>query len=434
MNDTLFKENNKIYRQVENIEQIEKIINIFTQNNLFSEQIVETMIVDRNKKILEHKFLSPIIHSGEFTTSMALDLTKHSIDLSLKLIDLGIYSYDLVPHQYTYIDGKWILFDFDSFHLTPNYLKSGIRQIFKISFSSFELLKYIERKKLKDCFLNRISHHYLSQMIPLIDYFKWSINLEHCLLLNNLKFHKAAIIQLKKFFDNYAQNIERKTYKNVTTDNEKELYKLVDEILTNENINSTFSIGEKAAKWSINSKSNSSKFVYLDDYDICDGFYNYIHQNKYKNITTAVIYPFMKDNEIPKDFSYRAIYDYYAQERYNAQSVLILNSDELLSKQNFNIKTFCENIVEFSTYFYLHKFDKHTEKELANTFRNEMNKYYQNTNFVETNDNIILIAKNKKQPQKDFSNLKQYENSNRGPLSKEQNIEIIKLIKANKIK
>ena len=431
MKDAVFKKNGKIYRYVYDIRPIEQIINIFEKNNIFSTQIVETTIIDKTKNLLEHKFISPIIHSGEFTTSMALDTTKLSIDMTLNLMELGVYTFDLLPHQYTYTNGKWIMYDFDSFELRPIHLKAEFRSIFKVSFSSFELLKFLPRKELKHLFLNRINHSYLSKMLPFYSYLKWACNLECCLFLNNLKLHKLAVILLKKYYNNYAKNIERKSYNYIFSQDDKNIFELIDKILTKENIISTFSIGEKAAQWSINSKNNAIKFIYLDDYDRCDRFYNYISQNNYNNISTAVIYPFMQDNEIPKSLKYRGIYDYFAKERYCADSVVILNSDEFSNEKEFNIETFCKNIVEFSTHFYLHKFDRIKEKTLANKFKIELEKYYQNIQCLETMNYIILIAKNKKKEPSDYSKLKQYENFNRGPLSKEQNIEIIELLKQN---
>ena len=347
MKDAVFKKDGKIYRYVYDIKPIEKIIKIFEQNNIFSNQIVGTTIVDKTKNLLEHEYISPIIHSGEFTTSMALDVTKLSIDMTLNLMNLGVFTFDLLPHQYTYTNGKWLMYDFDSFELAPIHLKAEFRSIFKVSFSSFELLKLLSRKQLKHLFLNRINHSYLAKMLPFFSYLKWVINLECCLLLNNLKLHKLAVILMKKYFENYTKNIERKTYNYKLTQNDKTLYNQIDKILATENINSIFAIGEKSAQWSINSKNKTPKFVYIDDYDICDGFYNYISKNKYNNISTAVIYPFMQDEEIPQNTNYRGIYDYFAQERYNAQAVIILNSNQLLTDTS-DIKNFCQNIMEFS--------------------------------------------------------------------------------------
>lgn len=96
---------------------------------------------------------------------MALDVTKIAINTAIDLIDSGLYSYDLMPHNYTYHNGEWLLYDFGAIELISKRTKTQTRSMFKISFSSFELLNLVSRKNLKHYFLNRISHLDLLKMI-----------------------------------------------------------------------------------------------------------------------------------------------------------------------------------------------------------------------------------------------------------------------------
>ena len=422
--------NKKIYRKAENINDSLKIMSVLEKHNYFKNKVVETCISTEEENTLEHKYISPIIHSGEYTTSMAYDVTKCALDMAIELIDDKIFSFDLLPHNFTYHNGEWLLYDFGSFETHPKNVKTQLRGTFKITFSSFELLKKLDRKAIKHCFLNRINHFYLFKMISHKNWFLWCLTQYYCLLLYKLRLYKKSYLQLQKYFNKYEKAYKRETYNFTTTNQEKDLYKYIDEILNQNNIKTTFGLGEKSAQWASNSQNNSTKFIYLDNYDICDKYYNFIYKNNHKNISTAVIYPFMQDKEINENLTYRGIYDYFAKERYNAQAVVILNSDELYLSKDFQVDKFAEHIAEFSTYLYFHAFAKENEQDLAQKIKNEVEKYFNNVNLIEKNEKIILVATSKKYPPKDYSNLKQYINNNRGPEAKQQSLEIINIINA----
>lgn len=422
----------KVYRRVDNIENFKKLIAFFEAQSLLGNEIVDTKIIDVEKNLLEHPFINQIIHSGEFTTSMAYDIMKNAFNMAINLVDYKVYAFDLFPHQYTYLDGQWFLYDFDAFNIHPKNIKTQVRGTYKIVFSSFELLKKIARKDMKRCFLNRIRNSVFFQMVDFNDWLIWFFKQTYCLLLFNLGLYKQTYKQLKKYFEEYENKHSRKLYSFSATDEELEIYSQIDDILTSQNIKNAFLLGEKSAQWAIKSMSDTKKFVYLDDYDLCDKFYNYIYQNKYENISTAVLYPFMQDKEINLKYSYRGVYDYFAKERFNSEAVIILNTDEFYTNQEFNIEEFCNNIVEFSTKLYIHKFNKNTEFELAQKIQTEMHKYYYNVEVIENEKSLILIGKDKQLPLRDYSSLPKYLNGNRGAEAKQQSFELLEALKYNK--
>ena len=422
----------KVYRRVDNIENFKKLIAVFEAQNLLGNEIVETKIIDVEKNLLEHPFINPIIHSGEFTTSMAYDIMKCALNMAINLVDLGIFAFDLFPHQYTYIDGQWFLYDFDAFNIHPKNIKTQVRGTYKIVFSSFELLKILTRAEMKHCFLNRITNSTFYKMVDFKNWILWFLKQTYCMFLFNLGLYQQTYKQLKKYFKEYDDKHSRKLYSFSVTDEELGIYSQIDDILTSQNIKNTFLLGEKSAQWAIKSMSDIKKFVYLDDYDLCDEYYNFIYQNNYKEISTAVIYPFMQDKEINLKYSYRGVYDYFAKERFYADAVLILNSNELYMNREFDVKEFCNNIVEFSTKLYIHKFNKNTEFELAQKIQTEMHKYYYNVEFIETANSLILIGKDKQLPLRDYSSLPKYLNGNRGAEAKQQSCELLKILKNNK--
>lgn len=422
----------KVYRRVDNIENFKKLIAFFEAQSLLGNEIVDTKIIDVEKNLLEHPFINQIIHSGEFTTSMAYDIMKNAFNMAINLVDYKVYAFDLFPHQYTYLDGQWFLYDFDAFNIHPKNIKTQVRGTYKIVFSSFELLKKIARKDMKRCFLNRIRNSVFFQMVDFNDWLIWFFKQTYCLLLFNLGLYKQTYKQLKKYFEEYENKHSRKLYSFSATDEELEIYSQIDDILKSQNIKNTFLLGEKSAQWAIKSMSDTKKFVYLNDYDLCDEYYNFIYQNNYKEISTAVIYPFMQDKEINLKYSYRGVYDYFAKERFNSEAVIILNTDEFYTNQEFNIEEFCNNIVEFSTKLYIHKFNKNTEFELAQKIQTEMHKYYYNVEVIENEKSLILIGKDKQLPLRDYSSLPKYLNGNRGAEAKQQSFELLEALKYNK--
>lgn len=425
----IFKKDNKIYRKVKDIEEMEKLIDVFRVCEFFPDKIVDTKVFDRGENLLESDFIPVMIHSGEFTTSMAFDLVEQSIDMTLKLVSNGVYPFDLVPHNFTYSGANWIFYDFDSFSLTPKLLKAQIRSLFKVPFCSFELLRLIKRKDLQHYFLNRVSHSDIAKMLPFKNFMLWSINLAFCLFLHKFGLNKLAIKCLQNQFKKYKKLIYSGATSFSILEKDNITSNIVDKVLAENNVKSVFAITEKSAQWSVLSTSSARKFVYLDDYNVCDDFYKYINKNSCKTISTAVIYPFMQEREISKNTAYRGIYDYFAKERFNSDAVVVMDTKELYPNNDFDIESFCKNIVEFSTNIYLQCFDNVDEKKLADEICVEMKKYYNEVGFVETDEKLVLFAKGKKVPLPDFSKFPPYNNSNRAAEAKLQSKAIIDLIK-----
>lgn len=415
----------KVLREVENIANSEKIISILSNKNYFDSKIVPTKVHSQRKNFLEHAKISPIIHSGEYTTSMALDVTKVAINTAIDLIDSGLYSYDLMPHNYTYHNGEWLLYDFGAIELISKRTKTQTRSMFKISFSSFELLNLVSRKNLKHYFLNRISHLDLLKMINVKNWIIWSINLTLNLILCKLKLHKQSYIRLLKILNTYEKQFKREYYDYTPSENDKILHEKINNIISQHNIRSIFGLGEKTAQWALESKSDIKKFVYLDDYETCDKFYNYIYKNNRVEISTSVIYPFMQDDSIDENHKYRGIYDYFAQERYCADATLILDIDEITNNTIFDLNEFCSNITEFAQELLVIKLSP----EKVSKFETELKKYFNKITKVECGEYFILVAENKLKKSKDYSKLPKYENENRGKDAKSHSKEIIKIIK-----
>ena len=375
-------EEDKILREVESISAAQKIIDILQEKNYFNSKVVETKIAQNQINFLEHKKLSPIIHSGEFTVSMALDITKIAFEQMLDLVDCKLYSYDLMPNNYTYQNGNWILYDFGAFELLPKNVQTQSRSTFKITFSSLELLKKIDRAELKHYFLNRISHPDLFKMISPVNWLVWSLNLAICLILCKLRLYRESYLYLNHIFKKYENNFQREYYRYTPTASDKALYTQIDKIVESNNISSIFALGEKTAQWTINSQNKIPKFVYLDDYEICDKFYNFIFKNKYVEISTSVVYPLMEDNKINKNYTYRGIYDYFSQYRYNSDAVVILDVNEIYGDKEFNSKDFCNNISEFANKMLIMRIRK-SEKKYFDEITTELKEYFKSITIEE---------------------------------------------------
>ena len=73
---------NRVFRYVDNIDDAKKIIAV-CQNKL-GEGVVGTKVYSEEENLLEHEFISPIIHSGEYTESMAYDVTEIALNTAIK--------------------------------------------------------------------------------------------------------------------------------------------------------------------------------------------------------------------------------------------------------------------------------------------------------------------------------------------------------------
>ena len=76
----------KIFYIIENsTDSVYKSTKIYKQDiqNLLGNEIVDTKIIDIEKNLLEHPFINPIIHSGEFTISMAYDIMNCAMNMAI---------------------------------------------------------------------------------------------------------------------------------------------------------------------------------------------------------------------------------------------------------------------------------------------------------------------------------------------------------------
>ena len=168
LSKTLQIKNGKLLRNVDDTLSIKKILEILEKKGYKNNFVVKTQIFSEDEKLIEHEILKYIIHSGEYTESMAYDVNIHSLKMALDLIDEGVYAYDLLPHNFTFYNGKWFLYDFDSFQLNPEKIITEIRGFFKIVFSNFEILRLISRKELGYFYLTRYRIEDIIKLIPFI--------------------------------------------------------------------------------------------------------------------------------------------------------------------------------------------------------------------------------------------------------------------------
>lgn len=427
LSKTVKIKNGKLLRTVDDIKNAEKIIEIIRNKDLFGKTIVETKIYSFNDKLLQHKILPYIIHSEEFTESMAFDVTRIAIDMSLDFINDGVYSWDLMPHNYTFNNGNWILYDFGSFDLNPKNVKTQIRSLFKISFSFFELRKVIERRKLGQLYLNRVKLHDLSKMIKFSDWFKFALKLRICQFWCVLKQYKKVYKCLNLILEDYEKSFKKKYYSINDSDENKELYNKIYDLISDNTLN-VFCVGEDSAKWALFKPDIPiKKFLYIDDYDICDEVYNYICKKQYKNLSTAVLYPLTSDDDISLKYEYRAIYDTYTQERFKSDIVIVMNVNEIGLIEN--IRECILNLALLSCKSLIINL-KNDEKAFYNDINDNLKLYFDRINIYETCSGCLIFANNKKQENtKPNIVCKVYKNNNRGPESKKQTKKILELLK-----
>lgn len=414
MEDTVFSpklevKDGKLLRTVANIDETEKIINIINSKKLFNKSIVETKFFSKEKKLIEHNYISYIIHSGEYTESMAYDVQKYALDFGLDFLEDGVCGWDLLPHNFTYHNGTWFLYDFDALSLNRRQLITNYRGYFKITFSNYEILKYLTRKEMTYYYLTRIKMENLLKLIPFYRSFFLFLNLSYCKILHRFGQDKHVYKYLIRLFNQYTKNYKKEYYEFSINEQDGKLFELINSEL--KNANSAFCVGENASKWALYSESagsNINKFAYIDDYAICDKYYNYIYKNSFKNISTAVLYPFVDDEKIDKNISYRALYDSYAQFRFVSEAVVSLDIDNV------------EVLKNFTTDILIIK----SEKDLTT----ELQKYF---NFVEKQDNLY-IAKNKIDIKRSIPT-KKYNDANRMAESEKQTLAIGKLLKQKRI-
>lgn len=413
----------RILREVYSIEEAVTILEALKSEGYYDKYIVETSIYSDEDRILEHKLLKPIIYSPEYTVSMAYDITELGNKMATTLADRGVYSYDLLPHNFTFYNGEWILYDFGAFELTPYNAKTQVRNAFKISFSSFELLKLLERKDLKGYFLNRISNKYIMKMLPLSSYIMFKTRLSICQIMLAMKAYKKAYSLLVDFCNQYKTTLPRKVYSFSSSEEENKIFSNISAQITKpcENI---LCLGENATRWALTifkDFSDTTICSYVDDYDICDEIYNYVRENKITNIIPAVIYPLVSDDKIPENINYRALYDPFAQERFLSDFV-ILDLDEVHSGHDF------DKLIKNLSYFVKDSLIVKVKTSESEEFRTKFNEYFDSTEIKNIDDkNALIIAKIKtlrKNPEE-----YKYLNNNRMPESEPQSKKTLEIVK-----
>ncbi len=427
---TVKLENGKIIRLVSNINEYPKLIEIITKNGLFGKHIVETKILSYEDNLLEHKYITtPIIYSGEYTESMNYDIARLTIKLCKTLLKDNIYAFDLLPNNYTYTNGNWILYDFEALSLNSYKMINQIRSMFKTYFSSMELTKIIPRKELKEYYLNRMQTEKLMSIIPIKNWLVYFIQMEICLLICKFGFFKTALNILDKILCKYEKHYTKKYYDYNLTEEKEKIFEDINNLINKENCNQILLIGEAAREYAIYDKNKDIiKFVYTDDCEKCDEYYNYIHKNELNQIMTALIYPLVNDENISESYIYRAIYDDFAKYRLNSNCTIIFNYDDILN-QNKNETELLINLTDFTTQelFII------TTKEETKFIEDTLLKYFKECKTYLSGKNRIIHATDKYNKMK-YPNKTKYLNVNRGPDAKKHTKKIKEIIDAYKNK
>ena len=413
LSKTLKIQGGKLLRNVEDISSIKKLIDLLTKKGYIGSNVIETSIYSEEEKLVEHEILKYVIHSGEYTESMAYDVNQLSLKMAIDMCSECVYAYDLLPHNFTFYNGKWFLYDFDSFQFNPTKSITQIRGFFKIIFSNYEILKLISREELKHYYLTRYRIEDIYHIIPLHRWLYLFLNQTLCNMLYLLGFHKLTYLYLRKLFNKYSKKHMKSYYQYEENHSHTEL----NELLSKLNIKNAFCVGEEAAKWAIydeKQNSNIQKLVYLDDYKLCDEYYNFVVKNEFKNIIPAVLYPLVNDEEISISYKYRALYDTYAQERFYSDCVVVL--DVVNSDKHELLKT----LSMFSSKVLV----------LSSKLLNQEDVHYLKTLYCEVDVvSSFVIAKGKINDIIPISS-KPYKDGNRGPFAIRQSRMVKELIKS----
>ncbi len=426
---SVFSSGGKIYRYVKSFEDSKKVLNILKEQGLLGTKIVDTKVFSDEKKLLEHNVISPIIYSGEFTESMAFDCMQNALTLGEKILKNNLYAWDFVPNNFTFYNGDWILYDFEGIDVNSNRFINQARCMFKIFFSSCELTKILKRAELKEYYLNRIKQTNLFKMIPFKNWFLYLIKIELCMLLCKLKQYKLMYFMLNKTLASYSKNFIKKYYIYICTSEEESLFEEIQNMLKTEwgGVKNIFCIGKQAQEYAVyDPDTNINKFVYTDDYEECDKFYNYIYKNGLKHINTAAIYPLLKDEVIPQNYKYRTLYDDFAKERLCRECVINFNYDEIAENNN-NEEELLNNISDFTT----DKLVLITEKDVIENIKNILVNIFSNVEIHNVNNKKIIFAYNKFNNKK-YESKEIYSNSNRGSDADKQSQKILEIIKKHK--
>ena len=413
LSKTLKIEDGKLLRNVDDVVEVEKIVDLLTKKQYIPDIVIDAKVFSRDEKLVQHEIIPYIIHSGEYTESMCYDVTKQSLDMAIDLLDEKLYGWDLLPHNFTFHKGKWFLYDFDSILMHPKRVKTLLRGFFKIIFPNYEILKFAKRDELKHYYLTRYKTSSIASTIPFVSFAIFYVHKIICSILCLLKQYKLSFLYLKKLFEVYTKKHKKDIYNYVSD----ECFEVINKICIDNNISNAFCVGEKAANWAIDNEYCGKiidKFVYIDDYKMCDDYYNLIVSKSFKNIATAVLYPLIEDNEISKNISYRAIYDSYAKQRFYSDMVISLDVDIT--------KDYIDNISLFSSKILVLSAKNVTEENLEH-LKTIFKTVEVDSNFVVAKDkinSIIPVAK------------KDYEDGNRGPESKEHSKQVKLILHSKK--
>ncbi len=413
LSKTLKIKNGKLLRQVDDIVQVEKIVEILKSKEYIPDIVIDAKIFSREENLVEHEIIPYIIHSGEYTESMSFDVTKQSLDMAIDLLNSKLYGWDLLPHNFTFYKGKWFLYDFDSILMHSKKVKTLLRGFFKIIFPNYEIMKKLKRKELKHYYLTRYKTSRIFSIMPFFSFAIFYIHKNICSILCHLKQHKLAFLYLKKLFETYTKKHKKEVY-NYNSD---EKFDVINKICDENQISNAFCVGEKAANWAVNNEYNDkniNKFVYIDDYKVCDDYYNLIVSKKFKNVSTAVLYPLVDDGEISREFSHRAVFDSYAQQRFYSDMVISLDVDIT--------KEYLKNISVFSSKLLVLNADKNTDENIE-----YLKTVYKSVDEVSG----LIVAKEKINPVIPVSN-KDYEDGNRGPDSNEHSKQVKLILHSKK--
>ena len=199
----------------------------------------------------------------------------------------------------------------------------------------------------------------------------------------------------------------------------------LDGILFQNAIYTSFIAGKNSVDYAAASGNNAKKFVYIEDYSLCDEFYNYIYRNGRAEISTAVLYPMVQDEEIPQEYHYRALYDSFAQERFESDAVVITNYSEFF---DIDEDVLLKNLSRFGSKLMVLGFSCKDEK-----YRNISEKittYYKSCECIESDDGVFLVGKNRIDCERKLCICgKEYTNNNRREcevLHSEKILEILK--------
>jgi len=344
----------KVLREVADTDEAVSVIYIMKECGYYGKNVVETRVYSKKQNLLEHKLISPIIYSGEYSVSMAYDVSEFCLRMGEDALIHSLYAYDLLPHNFTFYDGEWLLYDFGAFEQYPFNFKTQARGTFKITFAAFELLKMLDRAELGQYFLNRISAEKLVYMVSLNRYFIFEVKLLFVKILYHLKLYGASYKFMKYLLRRYRRVFRRKVYSFDSDFEHKnnEAFSLIEKILNENGVNNIFSVGEMSAAWALKNADKYKVSAYLDSYDTCDEIYNYIRKNNIKNIIPAVVYPFIDDAKIPLHYKFRALYDDFAKERFISDVVINLNFEDLLNNKDgvcsAGVRSVVQNLSDFS--------------------------------------------------------------------------------------